>query len=108
MRRAISLGRGLLGMVMGGPSVDGAVLGLALIVTSGAPIGMQVSAAVAFVFGILLVVEIILLSSVVAPAKTTAALRVIHDWLQTHVGKIPIALFAVVGVALVGRGLDVI
>jgi hypothetical protein len=99
---------GLLGVVMGGPSVDGAVLGIALIVTSGATLGTQVSAAIAFVFGILLIVELILVSSVVAPAKTREALRVVHDWVQAHRRKILITLFAIVGAALVAQGLGAI
>ena len=94
----------LLGMATGGPSLDGIVLGAALIVASGAGIGTQVIAAIAFVFGMLLVVEIILISSVAAPTRTQAILQVVHDWVQTHRRKILIVLFALVGVALVAQG----
>jgi hypothetical protein len=99
---------GLLGAIMGGPSLDGVVLGTAFIVTSGAAIGAQVSAAVVSVFVMLGVVELILLSSVVAPARTQAALRLIHDWVQTHRRKILIALFAIVGSMLVAQGMGAI
>lgn len=96
---------GLLGMLMGGPSIDGVVMGLALIVTSGATVGTQVIGAIAFVFGILLVVEVILISSVVAPSRTHAILEAVHDWVQAHRRKILIVLFAVVGMVLVAQGL---
>jgi hypothetical protein len=99
---------GLLGMLMGGPSLDGDVMGLALIVTSGATVGAQVVAAVAFVFGILLVVELILVSSVVAPSRTHALLQVVHDWVQAHRRKILIVLFALVGIVLIAQGLRII
>jgi hypothetical protein len=99
---------GLLGATMGGPSLDGVVLGTAFIVTSGAVIGAQVSAAIVSVFVMLGVVEIILVSSVVAPAKTQGALSVMHDFVQTHRRKILIALFVVVGAALVAQGLGAI
>jgi hypothetical protein len=98
----------LLGMATGGPSLDGIVLGTALIVTTGATVGAQVIAAIAFVFGILLVVEIILISSVAAPTRTQAVLQVVHDWVQTYRRKILIVLFALVGVALVAQGTGVI
>jgi hypothetical protein len=95
-------------MLMGGPSLDGVVMGLAVIVTSGATTPMQVSAAIASVFVMLVLVEIILVSSVVAPTKTEAALGRIHDWVQTHRRKILIVLFAVVGIVLVAQGMGVI
>jgi hypothetical protein len=99
---------GLLGMVMGGPSLDGVFFGLAIIVTSGASIGEQISAAIVSVFVMLAVVEVILLSSLVTPARTEAALRVVHDWVQSHRRKILIILLAVVGAALVAQGAGVI
>jgi hypothetical protein len=98
----------LLGMATGGPSLDGIVLGAAIIVTGWATIGTQAVAAIAFVFGILMVVEIILISSVAAPTRTQAVLQVVHDWVQTHRRKILITLFAVMGVALVAQGAGVI
>jgi hypothetical protein len=99
---------GLLGAIMGGPSIDGVVLGLALIVTSEAAIGTQVIAAAAYLLGLLGIVEIILISSVAAPAKTHVVLGLVHDWVQTHRRKILITLFALVGGALAAQGLSVI
>jgi Sap, sulfolipid-1-addressing protein len=97
----------LLGMVMGGPSVDGVVLGTALIMASGASIAVQVSAAIAFVFGMLAIVEIILVSSVAAPAKTQLVLQRVHDWVQAHRRMILITLLALTGIALVSQGMGV-
>lgn len=87
------------------PSVDGVLSIVAIIVASGATVGTQVSAAIAFIVGLLAVVEIILLGSVVTPVKTEAVLRLLHDWSRANRRKILIANFAVVGVLLVGTGL---
>ena len=52
----------VIGMGFGGPAPDVALFVLAIIVASGAAIGTQVSAAIAFVVGVLAVVEITLVS----------------------------------------------
>lgn len=78
---------------------------LTTIATAGAAIGTQVSAAIASVVMMLAVVEIILVSYLATPAKTQAALRVLHDWVQPYRRQILIALFALVGVALVAKGM---
>jgi hypothetical protein len=72
---------------------------------SGAAIGTQVSAAIAFVVGMLAVVEIILGSYLATPAKTQALLRLLHDWVLAHRRQILVATFAVGGVALVAQGM---
>jgi hypothetical protein len=86
------------------PTLDGVLYVLAIIVPSGAAIGTQVGAAIAFVVGMLAVVEITLASYLVTPAKTQAVLRVLHDWARAHRRKVLVAMFAVVGVALVAQG----
>lgn len=96
----------LVGMSTGGPSLDGIVLGTALIVTSGATPGTQVVAALAFVFGMLMVVETILLSSVIAPVKTRAILQLVHDWVQLHRRKILIVSFTLIGIVMLAQGLS--
>jgi hypothetical protein len=54
----------------------------------------------------LAVVEIILVSYLVTPAKTQAVLRALHDRvLQPYRRQILIALFALIGVALVAKGM---
>ena len=52
--------------------------------TSGAAIYTQVSAAIAYVVGVLAIVEIMLVSYLVARAKTEAVPRRLHDWALTH------------------------
>lgn len=75
------------------------------IMASGAAIGTQVGAAISFVVGMLAVVEIILLSYLATPAKTQAALRLLHDWVRAHRQKILVAIFAVGGVSLVAQAM---
>jgi hypothetical protein len=89
-------------MVMPG---EGVVLALALIVASGAVVGTQVGAAIAFVIAVLTVEEVILVSNLFAPAKTHAALRRLHDWALAHHRKFMAAILAVVGASLVVQGL---
>lgn len=72
---------------------------------SGASTGTQVSAAIAFVVGMLAVVEITLAGYLVTPAKTQAFVQLLHDWARAHRRKVLVAMFAVVGVALVAQGM---
>ena len=67
------------------------------VVASGASIGTQVLAAIAFVVVMLAVVEIALVSCLVAPAKTEAVLRPVHDWVLAHRWEVLIAILAVAG-----------
>ncbi|OMC46077.1 gap protein [Mycobacterium sp. IS-2888] len=94
----------LIGVLMA-PSLEGVLIVDAIIVASGAAIGTQISAAIAFVVGMLAVEEIILVSYLVAPAKTQAAVRVLRDWAWTHRRKIVLVIIAVVGVSLVAQGM---
>ncbi|WP_454792333.1 GAP family protein [Mycolicibacterium lutetiense] len=87
------------------PPLDGVVFALAIIVASGAALGVQVGAAIAFVIGVLAVEEIILISNVAAPARTQAALQRLHDWARAHHRKFAAAILAVVGISLVARGM---
>ncbi|MHC9294295.1 GAP family protein [Mycobacterium sp. LTG2003] len=86
------------------PPLDGVIFALAIIVASGAALGVQVGAVIAYMIGVLVIEEIILVSNVVAPAKTQAALRRLHDWAQAHQQKFVAAILAVVGLSLVLRG----
>jgi len=94
----------VIGLAMG-PSADGLLFVLAIIVASGAAIGTQVSAAIAFVIGMLAVEEIILVINLATPAKTQAVLRRLQDWAWAHRRKVLVAIFAVVGVSLVAQGM---
>jgi hypothetical protein len=78
------------------------------IVASGAAIGAQVSAAIAFVVAMLAVVEITLVSNLVAPAKTQAVLRPLHDWARAHRRQVLVVFFAVVGFWQVAKGMGIV
>ncbi|MFV8232763.1 GAP family protein [Mycolicibacterium fortuitum] len=87
------------------PPLDGILFALAIVVASGASFEVQLIALVAFVFGVLLVEEFILISNVVAPARTQAVLRRLHEWAHTHRRKFVAAILAVVGLSLMARGM---
>jgi len=98
----------VIGMGFAGLQPDEVVLALALIVASGAAIGTQVSAAIAFFVGALAVVEITLVSYLATPAKTQAVVQLLHDWTMAHRRQILIAIFAVGGVSLMAGGMGII
>lgn len=79
-----------------------------IIVASGAPIGMQISAAVLFVVGMFAVVEITLVSYLVKPAKTRAILQRLHDWALAHRRHVLIAIFAVAGFWQLAHGMGIV
>jgi Sap, sulfolipid-1-addressing protein len=87
-----------------GPPPLASIFVLTTIMASGATIGMQVCAAVAWVVGVLAVVEIMLVSHLVTPAKSQAVLRLLHDWALAYRRQILLAMLAVVGVSLVAQG----
>lgn len=87
------------------PPLDGVLFGLAIIVTSGTSIGLQVVAVIVFIVGVLAVEEAILVSNLVAPAKTASALQRLHDLARTHHQKFVAGILAVVGLSLILRGL---
>lgn len=87
---------------------DGVVLALALIVASGATVGMQISAAIAFVILVLAVEETILVSNLLVPQRTQAALRRLHEWAVAHHLKFMAAILALVGVSLIVQGFSVL
>lgn len=87
------------------PPLDGVLFALAIVVASGASLEVQLIATIAFVFGVLLVEEIILVSNIVAPERTQAALRKLHEWARMHHQKFVAAILAVVGLSLLARGM---
>jgi hypothetical protein len=90
------------------PTPDVVLMVLAIIVASGAAIAVQVSAAVVFIVGILAVAEITLVSYLVTPEKTQAALRRLHNWAWVHRRKILVAVAATGGLSLLANGLGAI
>lgn len=87
------------------PPLDGVLFALAIIVASGAAIEMQAVVVVMYMIGVLMIEEIILVSNVIAPAKTHAVLQRLHDWAQAHHQKFVAAILTVVGISLIARGL---
>jgi Sap, sulfolipid-1-addressing protein len=90
------------------PPIDGTIFILAIAVTSGAELGTQLIAAIVFVVGTLVVVEIMLIGYLAVPAKTEAMLRLLHNWALAHRRHVLFAIFAVVGVSLVAHGTGIV
>lgn len=90
------------------PSIDGALVVLALIVASGAGIAVQFSAAIAYIVVMLAVEEIILVSGLIAPEKSQAMVRRLHDWGLAHRRMLLAAIFAVMGISMVAHGTGVL
>lgn len=77
------------------------------IVASGAAIGEQVIAAIVFVVGFLAVLELVLISYAIAPAKTELFLRPLHEWARAHNRHILVVFFVLIGVWQLARGLGI-
>jgi Sap, sulfolipid-1-addressing protein len=90
------------------PNPSMVIFGFTTIPTSGAAIGTQIGAAIVFVVETLTVVEIVLLSHLVARTKTEALLRLLHDWSRAYRRQILVAMLTLVGLALVAQGLGII
>lgn len=75
------------------------------ILASGAAISTQLSAVVAFTIATFVLVEIPLVSYLVAPAKTEAVTLQVHDWMRTHRRRIFVVSAGVSGVVLLARGM---
>jgi hypothetical protein len=88
-----------------GPQPSLVIFALTTILSSGAAIGTQIAAAIVFIVETLAVVEIVLASNLVTPTKTQAALRLLHDWVRGYRRQILVAIFTLVGLALVTQGL---
>lgn len=87
-----------------GPNPSLVLFSLTTILASGAVLTMQIGAAVVFIVTSLAVVEVVLISNLVAPAGTQAALRRAHDWVGRHRSKILIVILTLVGTAFVAQG----
>ncbi len=79
------------------PSVTLVLLVDTTIATSGRVIEEQVIAAIVFILGFLAVLEITLLSYLVAPTRTEAILRPLHGWARDRNRQILAVFFALVG-----------
>jgi hypothetical protein len=86
----------VIGLFSGPPPVELIVV-VAAIVASGAALGMQVTAAIGFVIGMLAVVEFILISHLAAPAKTEAMMQRLHEAVRANQRWVLVALSAGMG-----------
>jgi len=86
----------VIGLFSGPPPLELLVL-VTAVVASGAALGMQVTAAVGFVIGMLAVVEFILISHLMAPAKTEALMQRLHEAVRANQRWVFVALAAGMG-----------
>jgi hypothetical protein len=96
----------VIGFVLGGPGTPELLVVLVIIVASGAAIGTQVSAVIAFIIGMLAVVEIVLISHLATPTKTQPLLQLLHNWVLAHRREIVAAMCAVGGAWLLAGGIS--
>jgi len=75
-----------------------------VVVGSGATVGTQVVAVIAFVLVMLAMLEVVLIVHLVAPSRTQAVLRPVHEWALDHRQHVLIALFTLVGLLMVLTG----
>jgi hypothetical protein len=80
---------------------------LTAILASGAAFGTQLGAAVAFTAVTLVLVEIPLVSYLVAPAKTEAITLQAHHWMRTHSRQILVVSAGVLGVVMAAEGIGI-
>ncbi|MFV9635284.1 GAP family protein [Mycobacterium neumannii] len=79
----------------------------ATIVASGTGIGTQIFAVIVFVIAVFSVVEVALLSYLVAPAKTQAILQPLHDWMLAYRRHVLVGIFTLVGLFTAAKGIGV-
>jgi hypothetical protein len=80
---------------------------LAIVAPSGAALGTQVGASIAFIVVMLGVIEIALVSYLIMPTKTQSVMQVLHDWVRARRTQVLVAMLAAGGLALVASGLGV-
>jgi hypothetical protein len=95
---------GVAGLGIALPSVD-YLAALALIVASGTAVTTQLGALLGFNVLAFALVEMPLISYLVAPDRTRAALTALNDWLRSQGRRGVAALLAVIGGVLLGVGL---
>lgn len=81
---------------------------LTAIIASGAAIGAQLSAAVAFTVVVLMFVEVPLISYLVAPARTEAITLQANNWMRAHSRQIFVVGAGVMGGVMVAKGMGVV
>lgn len=89
-----------------GPAPEIVLLVVAIIVTSGASVGAQLTVAVVYIIGVLAVVELVLISYLLAPERTEPVLRRVRSWALVHRQHVLAVIFTVVGVSALLKGLS--
>lgn len=82
------------------------LLVLTAILASGAAIGTQLGAAVVYSLIIFSVIEIPLISYLVMPTRTKAAMLQLHNWVKTRRQRVLAVVLALAGVLLVTTGMS--
>lgn len=78
---------------------------LAVCAASGAAIGTQFCAAIAFTVGMFAVIEIALVAYLVKPQRTQTIMLSVHNWLQACRRRILVVIAGVSGIVLVTTGI---
>lgn len=92
------------GIGTGPPPIE-YLVALAAIAASGAAIGTQVSAAVAYIVVVLAVVEIPLVTYLATPAQTQAVMLQLHNWVRIRRRQILAIIVALAGAFLVATAM---
>jgi hypothetical protein len=90
--------------ILSGPAPIEYLVALTAIAASGAAIGTQFSAAVAFIVLMLAVVEVPLVTYLATPTRTQAVMVQLHDWMRPRRRRIVAVMVAVSGIVLVATG----
>ncbi|BBX73785.1 hypothetical protein MSHI_16910 [Mycobacterium shinjukuense] len=91
------------GLASSAPPIE-SVTALTIIMASGAAIGTQVSAFLVFILLVLTVIEIPLVTYLVIPQQTEAAMLRLDNWLRTHRRRITLTMLVVTGAILLVQG----
>ncbi|GFG73635.1 hypothetical protein MBOT_10000 [Mycobacterium botniense] len=94
----------MLGAASGPPPLT-VLLVLTTIMASGVGIATQIGLALVWVVGMFVVVEVILVSYLAAPAKTQTILRLLHEQILAHRQQVLTSMVAAIGVAMMLYGI---
>lgn len=90
---------------MSAPAPDAVLLVLAVVLTSGASIGIQLSAGVTYIVAMLVVVEAVIVSYAIIPARTECVLGRIRDWALRYRRQVVTGVLTMVGLGLTVTGI---
>lgn len=92
------------GLTQGPPPVEGPVV-FSVIVASGAAIGTQLCAAVAFTVAMFAIIEIPLVLYLVRPAQTETIMLFLSNWVRTYRRQILVVACGALGILMVTSGI---